>query len=77
LSDDALSEAALSDAAALSRARLSGAPCESSARRGALDVSCERLSALLVAALLSTSAAKLSFPADWSESDRADLAVAL
>jgi hypothetical protein len=32
------------------------------------------LSALLAAELLSIKAAKLSFPADWSESDRADLA---
>jgi hypothetical protein len=68
----------LSDAAVLSRDRLSGVPCESSARRGAgacaADESCERLSALLVAELPSISAAKLSFLAGGSESDRADLA---
>jgi hypothetical protein len=34
------------------------------------------LSLLLAAVLLSTSAAKLSFPADGSESSRADLAAA-
>ena len=71
--------AALSDAAVLSRDRLSGGG-GSSARRGAgagaLDASWERLSLLplLAAALLSTRAAKLSFPFDGSESDRADLA---
>ena len=77
LSDAALAEAAWSDAAVLSRDRLSGVPGESSARRGAgvcaAEASCERLSALAAAALLSTSAAK-PFPADCSDSDRADLA---
>ena len=45
------------------------------ARAGAL--SWVRLSLLLAAVLLSTSAAKLSFPADGSESGRADLAAAV
>ena len=77
LSDAALSEAAWSDAAVLSRDRLSGGLANrrrGAGGAGAADVSCERLSVLLAAALLSTRAAKLSFPADWSESDRADLA---
>src|SRR5436190_1526742 len=81
LSDAALSEAAWPEAAALSRDRLSDVACESSARRGAgvgaVDASCERLSALPAAALLSTRAAKLSFPDAWSESDRADLGGAI
>ena len=64
---------ALSDAAALSRERLSDAACASSERRGAGALSWVRLSLLLAAVLLSTSAAKLSFPADGSESGRADL----
>ena len=67
---------ALSDAAALSRERLSDAACASSERRGAGALSWARLSLLLAAVLLSTSAAKLSFPADGSESGRADLAAA-
>ena len=74
----ALSDAALSDAVALSRDRLSDGACVSSARRGAgvcaAEVSCGRLSALLAAVLLSTSAEKLSFADDWLESDRADRA---
>jgi hypothetical protein len=57
---------ALSDAAALSRERLSDAACASSERRGAGALSWVRLSLLLAAVLLSTSAAKLSFPADGS-----------
>jgi hypothetical protein len=78
LSDAALSEAVWSDAAVLSRDRSSGVARESSARRGAGvcagEASCERLSALLAAAVLSTKAAKLSFPAAWPESARADFA---
>jgi len=66
---------ALSDAAALSRARLLDAACVSSERRGAGALSWVRLSLLLAAGLLPTSAAKLSFRAD-SESGRADFAAA-
>ena len=66
---------ALSDAAALSRERLLDAACVSSERRGAGALSWVRLSLLLAAGLLPTSAAKLSFRAD-SESGRADLAAA-
>jgi len=81
----ALSDAALSDAVVSSRDRLS-AGGGSSARRGAgagaldaslaasLEVSCGRLSLLLAAALLSTSAAKLLFAFEGSESGRPDLA---
>jgi hypothetical protein len=80
----ALSDADLSDVVS-SRDRLSGGG-GSSARRGAgagaldaslavsLEVSCGRLSLLLAAALLSTSAAKLLFAFDGSESGRPDLA---
>jgi len=57
----------------LSRERLSDAACESSERRGALSWARE---SLLAAVLLSTSAAKLSFPLDGSESGRADRAAA-
>jgi hypothetical protein len=59
----------------LSRERLSDAACASSARRGAGALSWARLSLLPAAGLLPTSAAKL-FPADGSESGRADLAAA-
>jgi hypothetical protein len=68
---------ALSDAAALSRERLSDVACASSERRGAGALSWARLSLLLAAVLLSTSAPKLSFRADGSESDRADLVAAV
>ena len=71
-----LLRAALSDAAALPRERLSDAACASSERRGAGALSWVRLSLLLAAVLLPTSAAKLSFPADGSESGRADFAAA-
>ena len=65
------------NAAALSRSRerLPDA-CASSERRGAGAWSCARLSLRLAAVLLSTNAAKLSFPAGGSESGRADFASA-
>ena len=53
-----------------------GRSCVSSARRAADVLSLARRSLLLAAALLSTSAEKLSFPLDGWASDRADFAAA-